>query len=171
MFNRYVPFAALALVVLAGCPEDEPTVVEPTATDEPMEDPAIVGDWVSEGDDVSPLLVLFATATIDATFAADGSYTVVQTDTSDASVTYTGTYTVDESTDPATIVVTQTSPTAATASGIWAVEADGSLRYEVIQTTPDIGFMPPTVEAGFGSSSGPNLAADANIQVFQPVAN
>lgn len=168
MLNRYVPFAAFALV-LAGCPAEETTA--PTATEEPMEDPAIVGDWVSEGDDVSPLLTLFATVAVDATFLADGSYTVVTTDSSDASVTYTGTYTVDESTDPATITVEQAAPTAATATGIWAIETDGSMRYEIIQTTPDIGFMPPTVAGGFGSSSGPNLAADANIQVFQPVAN
>jgi hypothetical protein len=170
MLARVLPVLSLA-VLLVGCPGDEPTPITEVPTDEPtpVEDPAIVGVWVSEGTDVSPLLALFNTVAVDATFNADGSYTVVSTDAADTMVTFTGTYTVDDSTMPHTIALEQGSPSAASVSGIWEVDA-GVLTYEVIQTTPDLGFAPPTVALGFGSSSGPNLAADANIQIFRTAA-
>jgi hypothetical protein len=73
---------------------------------------------------------------------------------------------VDASTSPGSITLTQASPYAATAVGIYQVDGD-TLTYEVVQTLPDYGFTPPTSETGFGSTSGPGLDADVNIQIYQ----
>jgi hypothetical protein len=129
---------------------------------------AILGDWVSEGDDVSPLFELFYLVRIDATFSSDGTYSVDSLDASGASVNYTGTYTVAVDTTPHTIVLEQTTPSIATASGIWEVAGDGVLSYEVVQTVPDIGFAPPTPAAGFGSTVGTGISPGDNVQVFRP---
>ncbi len=129
---------------------------------------AIVGDWNSSGDDVAPLLsgapALFAD--IDAAFEADGTYEVIATNTDGNATTFTGTYTVDTSTDPHGITLTQTVPQEATSVGIF--EVDGTtMTYEVVQTVPDFGFVAPTPATGFGSTSGNGLAADVNTQVYQ----
>jgi hypothetical protein len=77
-----------------------------------------------------------------------------------------GTFVADEGTSPATIVLTQTSPYAATAEGIYQVDGD-TLTYEVVQTQPDYGFLPPTPETGFGSTSGTGLNPGDNIQIYR----
>ena len=138
-----------------------------TESDTGMEAQALVGDWTSEGENVSPLLSseTFDIVEIDASFEADGTYEVTSVDGSGTTVTYTGTYVTDVSTTPATITLTQLTPTEVTSEGIW--EVDGTtLTYEVVQTSPDFGFVPPTPEAGFGSTSGPGLVADVNVQVY-----
>lgn len=160
-----VPFLALASMLLVGCPEVDP---EPTATDDPeptIESP-IVGDWISSGDDVSALLQSINTVEVTASFMDDGTYEVISTDDQGGTYSFTGTFTVDDTTTPMGIVVTQETPFQAVAEGIWTVEGT-TLTYEVTQTSPDIGFAPPTVEGGFGSTTGPNLATGDNTQIFQ----
>lgn len=131
----------------------------------------IYGTWVSEGANVAPLLVaLFATAKIEATFNQNGSYTVIQTDTSGASFTLTGTFTMTKSTVDNIFELTaeQTSPAALTSSGIFEVYADSSpfnMKYEIVQTTPDIGATPPTPAGGFGSTNAGALGT-LNIQTY-----
>ena len=105
--------------------------------------------------------------TIDAEFNADGSYEVISTDSAGTETTFTGTYTVDSSTNPASITLEQTAPTTVTSEGIWTVDPDGVLYYEVVQTTPDQGFGAPTPETGFGGTSGAGVQANSNIQVFR----
>jgi len=129
---------------------------------------AIVGTWVSEGDDVSPLFGgdPFNYTRVVAVFEASGDLAATATDASGGTVDFVSTYTVDTSTYPGTIVVAQTVPYVATSEGIWQVDGD-TLTYEVVQTDPDYGYTPPTPDTGFGSTAGPNLTPDVNIQYYQ----
>ncbi|MEQ1505534.1 MAG: hypothetical protein ABMB14_25095 [Myxococcota bacterium] len=158
-------------LLLTACPADDVTDEGGSDTGSTATDPAdaIAGDWVSEGDDISPLFqsAFFSYTRIDATFGADGSYTVTSVDANGASYDFAGTYAVTTDTDPRGIVLEQATPSTATAEGIWQVDVDGVLSYEVVQTTPDIGFAAPTPDGGFGSTSGPGLAAGDNVQVFR----
>lgn len=128
---------------------------------------SIVGEWLSEGEDISELFAgaPFSYVSIVATFGGDGSYTVVATNDEGQVGTLTGTYTVDTSTEPGAITLEQATPYAATAVGIWDVEGD-TLTYEVVQTVPDYGYVPPTPETGFGTTSGPNIDPGVNVQVY-----
>lgn len=167
---RTVLFSVLALSALAGCPPATEDTDPATDTDDlpGTEVPAIEGMWLSENADVAPLLANppLNIVSIDAEFMGDGSYTVTTTDMDGAMVDFLGTYTIDESSDPATIVLTQTTPTNATSEGIWDVDG-GVLTYEVAQTSPEIpGVTAPTPAGGFGSTSGGALGMD-NVQVFR----
>jgi hypothetical protein len=127
----------------------------------------IAGDWLSTGENVS---VLFANDPFDfvritAHFGTDASYEVQVTDDQGQQGTLTGTYTTDTSTLPGTITLQQATPTTATASGIWQVSGD-QLTYEVVQTSPDYGYVPPTPATGFGTTSGPDIEAGVNVQVY-----
>jgi hypothetical protein len=134
-----------------GCSKSDDNGTNPT----PPQDP-IVGTWISEGADVAPGLVLtLKTVRIVATFNANNTYNVVATDSTGAQVTYTGTYTVTENTGSSirSITLNQTQPTSVTSQGIYQVDVNGFLKYEVVQTTPAIpGFTPPTAAEGFGST-------------------
>ena len=125
------------------------------------------GTWVSEGDDISALLAYFEVVRVEATFRGDGGYTVVSTDAEGAATTFTGDYVADRATTPRAIVLTQTTPSAATAEGIWQI-ADATLSYEVVQTSPAVGCSPPTPAGGFGSTRcSPPLNRNANVQTFR----
>ena len=142
-----------------------------------VEDP-IVGIWTSEGvGNVAPLLygAPFNVRKIVATFKADGSYLVVQTDSNNTSLTLTGTYVATTGTAPAPndkirlVTVTQGSPSALTAEGIYEVTVGAteiSMKYEIVQTEPPLsGVTKPTPEGGFGSTAG-GLFGVANIQKY-----
>ena len=143
-----------------------------------VEDP-IVGVWVSEGETkVAPLLYgpPFNIRKIVATFKSDGSYIVVQTDSSQTSLTLTGIYVAAAGNAPApndnirTITVNQGTPTSVTAEGIYevTVNTDGSIsmKYEIAQTEPPLsGVTKPTPVGGFGSTSG-GLLGTINVQNY-----
>jgi hypothetical protein len=126
----------------------------------------IVGEWTSEGvNNIAPLLYNdpFLVRKIVATFKADGSYIVVQTDSSNVSLTLTGTYVGIAGGASApndnirNITVTQGSPSSLTAEGIYEVTVGASevtMMYEIVQTQPPLGFAAPTAAAGFGSTAG-----------------
>ncbi len=133
---------------------------------------ALVGTWKSEGvGNVAPgLASLSKTRKIDAKFFKNGTYTVVSTDSTNATVTFSGTWVASEpvATQPIrTIVLNQTVPSSIVASGIFKVEGT-LLTYEVLQTSPAIpGFSAPTIAGGFGSTSFNNFALGATwIQKF-----
>lgn len=134
----------------------------------PVANDSLEGSWRSEGEDVSELLAgaPFHYARIDVDFLSAGTYTVLVTDADGQSGTFTGAWTADSSTQPGTIVLDQATPSAAVAEGIWAIEAD-VLTYEVVQTQPDYGFVPPTPETGFGSTSGEGIDPGVNVQVYR----
>lgn len=129
---------------------------------------ALLGDWLSQGDDVSPLFqsATFDYASIAASFTADCAYTVLATTGAGDQYTLTGTWSADEGTTPASIVQQQSSPYAATAEGIFQVDGD-TLTFEVVQTTPDYGFTAPTPSTGFGSTAGQGLSPGDNTQTYQ----
>jgi hypothetical protein len=132
----------------------------------------IVGVWKSEGaGNVAPgLASLSKTRKIDATFNKNGTYVVVSTDSTNATVTFSGTWaaSAETPTQPIrTITLNQTVPSSVVASGIFKVEGT-LLTYEVLQTSPAIpGFAAPTIAGGFGSTSYNNFPLGATwIQKF-----
>lgn len=170
-------FALLSLFAVACVTDDDTkttgdtgdTTDTVTDTTDTQTDPAaaIQGDWVSAGDDVSALLQLFTFTQIDATFNADGSYTVSALNAAGQTSVFAGTYVVDTTTDPRGITLSQTAPLEGTSVGIWQVDADGVLSYEVVQTVPDIGATPPTPEGGFGSTVAAGVNTGDNVQIFR----
>jgi len=153
--TRYVlPLAIISTLLLSSCKKGD-TGTGPT----PPKD-AIVGTWVSEGNNVAMgLRVVLKTKKITATFNENNTYTVVSVDSNNVSVTYTGTYQSAEKNDTLihAITLNQTTPAALTSQGIYQVKGT-TMTYEVIQTNPPIqGFTPPTVEEGFGSTKYNNV--------------
>lgn len=158
----------LLLVLIAGamfvtsCKSDDSST-GPDATVDP-----IVGTWLSSGTNVAPGLAVapFNVKQITATFRADKTYTVVQVDNNNVSTTLSGTYTTTASTSTdasATtgtsgsvinnIICSQSTPSAVTATGIFAIKGT-AMTYEVIQTTPALtGVSAPTAAGGFGSTT------------------
>lgn len=174
-----------SMLAWQGCGDDDDATPEPTCTDgiqngdetgidcggscDPCE-VGIQGRWQSSGSNVAPLLVnLFATDSIYAEFRTDFTYTVEQYDTSGASLTLEGTYQQKESdaADIWEITVIQSSPAALTSEGIFAIE-DTNMRYEIVQTAPDIGAVPPTAAGGFGSTNAGALGM-LNVQVYERI--
>lgn len=153
---------ALLALSFSACKDDDNNTTDPTTPQEP-----IVGTWVSEGNNVAPLLVqLFKIKKITATFNDNGTYEVVQVDSADASLTLTGTYSAEKSTvgEIYTLVANQQAPATLTSEGIFEVTGT-TMRYEIVQTSPSIGAVPPTAEAGFGSTNGGALGT-INIQTY-----
>jgi hypothetical protein len=128
----------------------------------------LVGTWLSTGDDLSDLFAAdpFNYVRVDADFASSGSFTVTVRDVDGQTGTLTGSYAASDATNPGTVTLSQTAPYEATASGIWQVQG-GVLTYEVVQTSPDYGFVPPTPASGFGTTSGPNLSPGENVQIYR----
>lgn len=168
--------AALLTVAFGACfPDDwdgrpyEPTTDPTDPTDESGAPPSvgIVGTWVSEGADRSPLFASapFEYASVEAVFEAGGSYVVTPVDGEGVEYALTGAWQAQDGA-PGTISLSQTDPYVATAEGIWQVDGD-QLTYEVVQTVPDYGYGPPTPGAGFGSTTGPGLGAGDNVQLYR----
>ncbi len=135
----------------------------------PSED-GIVGDWVSKGADVAPLLATyFKVDSITANFKSNNTYAVVSY-AGGVPTNYVGTFVQTKSGTGIiwTIKLNQSTPTAVTSEGIFEINKVGqgfTMRYEVVQTEPNIGATPPTATAGFGSSNGGALG-QMNIQKF-----
>jgi hypothetical protein len=174
-----------AMVTWTGCDDDGDNEPEPTCTDgiqngdetgidcggtcDPCE-VGIQGQWQSSGANVAPLLVnLFGTDSIYAEFRTDLTYTVEQYDTSGAVLTLEGTYQQMESgtADIWDITVNQSTPAALTSVGIFEINGT-TMRYEIVQTAPDIGAVPPTAAGGFGSTNGGALG-NLNIQTYEKI--
>jgi hypothetical protein len=131
----------------------------------------IIGAWYSSGDNVAVLLsAYFNVDSIYAMFNADQTYVVESYDTDGVMTEYLGTYTQETSEVNGiwTIVLNQSSPSSLTSEGIFGFFLDETtfdMKYEVVQTEPDLGNAPPTPEGGFGSSNGGQLG-DANVQNY-----
>jgi hypothetical protein len=116
------------------------------------------GAWLSEGDNVAPLLVELTDAVqITAVFSAD-TFTVTTIDGGGQEVVQVGVYTDSPSGVGGIFDITlqQSSPASATARGIYEIDDSvepAVLRYEIVQTEPSVGAIPPTAEGGFGSTS------------------
>lgn len=135
-------------------------------------DLGIMGTWVSEGDNVAPLLVTyFNVAKVTAEFKTDYTYLVNQFNIGNTTTTpdlvFSGTYEIAKSTvgNIWTITCHQELPYAADASGIFEVKTNPEvLWYEVAQTTGTQN-IPPTPAGGFGSTNGGTLL-QMNVQKY-----
>ena len=162
-------------MVLISCKKDDSTT-EPVAPVDP-----IVGTWLSEGANVPAGLsgAPFNVSKIVATFNANKSYTVVQTDKSNVTTTFTGTYTntASTSTDASAttgtqgatiynIVANQSTPSPVISTGIYAISTT-KMTYEIIQTTPAItGVTAPTAAGGFGSMTYVGVKLSIYVQKY-----
>jgi len=159
--------AVLAISLISvSCKDEETTTTTPPV----VEKVGIQGEWASAGDDVAPILAsLFGTDSIYANFKTNMSYTVEQFDTNGTKLTLSGVYTQTKSSEGEiyTIEVNQSSPAALVSEGIFEVSGS-TMRYEIVQTSPDIGAVPPTPAAGFGSTNNGALG-NINIQVYQKI--
>lgn len=162
-----IAMVAFGLTLLQSCKKDETT----TPTDNTPAMVGVQGKWQSSGSNVAPLLVtLFKLDSIYAEFNTNMTYTVKQWDSTGTQLaTLSGTYTQTKSSSGNiwTITVNQTSPAALTSEGIFEV-TDGTMKYEVVQTTPDIGAIKPTPEKGFGSTNNGALGT-LNVQKYVAV--
>lgn len=136
----------------------------------PAED-GLVGKWASKGSDVAPLLVnYFNVDSVTADFKTNNTYAVVSY-SKGVPTNYVGIYVQTKPVSGTiwTIKLNQSTPTAVTSEGIFEITAVGTtsfkMKYEVVQTEPNIGATPPTATAGFGSSSGGALG-QMNVQNF-----
>lgn len=151
---------------------DDTSTTDDTNTDDsadPVIDSKLVGAWISEGENLSPLFAgrFFKYVSVSAEFKADASYVVQAVDQAGSTYDFTGSFVIDESTAPATIVLTQATPSVVTAEGIYEIDEADLLTYEVVQTDPNPnGFVAPTPETGFGSTSGPGLNPGDNVQKY-----
>ena len=135
-----------------------------------MEVVGIIGNWISEGENVAPLLLQFNIVKIIAEFDENGTYRVESYDPDDVMTELVGTYVRERSSVEGiwNITLLQSSPTSLTSEGIFQVIENGGareMRYEVVQTDPSLGFSPPTAEGGFGST-GDGALGDSNIQHY-----
>ena len=164
--------AAAALISFQSCgdstggeEEEQPDVYD-------YQTDGIQGHWLSEGDNVAPLLsALLNVKKITATFNKNNTYTVVSYDTANAVTTYTGTYVQTKSSVSGiwNITLSQTVPYTGVSEGIFQITKTGddyTMKYEVVITEPDYGNSTPTASGGFGSSNGGALGV-SNIQVFE----
>lgn len=133
----------------------------------------IEGEWISQGDSVCTILSFyFAVDSIYAKFNADQTYLVESFDTAGVKTTYTGTYTQTKSGtgNIFDIVISQSTPSAATSEGILEVYpgAPNTMKYEIVQTAPTAAGIPPTATGGFGSTSA-GAYGTTNIQKYRRV--
>jgi hypothetical protein len=129
-----------------------------SGADTMQEEVGLQGAWLSEGENLAPLLVdLTHAVSIDATFGPD-TFNVETVDDQGQMVTQLGVYTAEPSGvgNIYDIILEQNMPQAITVTGIYEVDNSVSppiMRYEVVQTEPSVGAVPPTAEGGFGSTS------------------
>ncbi|MGZ3437899.1 MAG: hypothetical protein ACXVDD_00195 [Polyangia bacterium] len=119
---------------------------------------SIVGSWLSSGANLAPGFTKspFNVKTITGVFNADFTYTVTSVDMSGSTTATKGTWVSMPSSVPGIFDFTQnqTSPSTATAKGIYQFDATGAaLTLEGIQVSPSLGANPPTAQGGFGSTT------------------
>ncbi|MFW5708308.1 MAG: carboxypeptidase-like regulatory domain-containing protein [Bacteroidota bacterium] len=155
--------------------EESVTVSEDVTVTVILAESGIVGTWVSEGDNVAPLLAEYLDIVkIDAEFRTDGTYTVYSYTSEEVETVFEGIYTQNKTTYGQIweITLEQTVPSAVTSEGIFEITVNPAggprtMMYEVVQTNPSLGTAPTAAE-GFGSSSGGTLG-DTNIQHYVEV--
>lgn len=164
--KKYKNFALLALFVataLVGCKKQDDN-----NDDDTNQLVGIQGKWQSSKSNVAPLLVtLFQIDSIYAEFRTNNTYEVRQWNRDGVQLpTLTGTYTQAKSNvgNIWTIRVEQTQPSALISEGIFEITGN-TMKYEIVQTQPDIQAVPPTPQGGFGSTNGGALG-QANVQTY-----
>jgi hypothetical protein len=131
-----------------------------------------VGTWVSEGENIAPLLVsLFNYDRVVVVFGSGGTVALTTRVAGGAENTVNGTYAITEDGTGSKIYSIEIIYPAFEQGGIVEFDANVSpneMMLEVVQTVPAIGATVPTPAAGFGAD--PALG-DTNIQVYVRQAN
>lgn len=154
---------ATGLGALTGCSDDDnggPTGPGPGTDVDPW-----VGSWVSEGDDVAPLLVaLFNYDRVVVEFTDAGTVSLTTRVAGGGTATLNGTYAVTKSASGSIHEIEIVYPSFTQAGIIEVTDANPfQMRLEVVQTIPDIGATVPTVAAGFGADA---TLGTTNIQTY-----
>jgi len=154
--------AMVAMMSFVACSDDDD---DDNGGTTPPEVDAWVGQWLSEGANVAPILV--AVFNYDSVRVWLNDDQTVRLDThvdGGAWSSINGTYVVTESAT-GNVHSIELIYAAFSQEGIIDV-TDGTpdvLRLEAVQTIPDIGAVPRTPETGFGSDA---TLGDANIQTY-----
>lgn len=132
----------------------------------------VIGRWYSSGTNVSALLrgAPFLTDSIYVEFKDNFTFRVEAYTAARVMTLFTGTFAQQQSPVSGiwTITLQQNVPTAGVSEGIFQIHWDENpirMRYEILQTTPALGFAPPTPQAGFGSTAGGAFGM-TNVQTF-----
>lgn len=130
----------------------------------------IIGQWISSGVNVAPLLVYAGVDSIFANFKGDNTYVVESYTVDGSKTTLLGTFIQAKSGTGNiwTITTNQSSPSSLVSEGIFEVMLAGgvTMKYEIAQTDPEIpGVTPPTATGGFGSTSG-GAYGESNVQKY-----
>jgi hypothetical protein len=120
----------------------------------------VVGTWLSTGANLAKGFTQapFNVQSITGVFKADSTYSVTSVDMSGKMTTSAGTWTSMPSSVAGIFDFqqNQTQPSAATAKGIYQIDATQSppmLTLEGVQVSPSLGASPPTAAQGFGSTT------------------
>lgn len=169
LFSLALLLMAAAMLSFTACNKDDDD--EDNDDDVPE---GIIGNWVSEGANVAPLLSQYFSITrITAEFNVNGTYLVKSYTADNVETIYTGVFTQTESgvSDIWNIELVQSQPSAVTSQGIFQITTTAAsaraMTYEVVQTNPALGTA-PTAAAGFGSTSAGALG-QSNVQKFVEV--
>jgi hypothetical protein len=159
MTSRRFPLAFAVVALTAACNSD--SAMGPARQDE------IIGTWISTGSDVAVgLTSTMRAAAVRATFKQDFTYTIELVDSTHATLTYAGTWSVSGAEETIrTIALAQTSPTTGSGQGVFQVSG-ARMTFEVGPMTQQ-GFGSSNVAGGFGSSASPDgVASSVWIQRF-----
>ena len=159
-----VPVLVLGLALaFTGCSKDDDD--NTTTPAEKTVEEMLVGEWLSAGTNVAPLLVsLFSYDSVMVTFGSDNTVTL-NSHVADGAWTgeIPGVYSVTES-ETGTIHSISLNYTTFEQEGIIELNTDAtSFQLEAVQTVPDIGATVPTPADGFGAN--PALGT-INIQTY-----
>jgi hypothetical protein len=136
-----------------------------------LSDIGIIGNWVSTGENLSPVYQQFGFDSVYMQYRADGTYMFESFTIGGIHNILSGTYSQSLSSVAGIrqITLTQLLPVPAVISGIFSLQGAFPviMNYETVETEPAVaGLTPPTPEGGFGSSG---LLGSDNTQVFLKV--
>lgn len=151
-----------ALMLSVSCSDDSDSGTNSGASD------PWVGEWLSAGTDVAPLLVaVFNYDSVRVTMTDEGTVTTESHIIGGGGTIITGTYSVTKA-PTGTVHSIHLIYAAFEQEGIIEV-TDGTpatMKLEAVQTVPDYGFVPRTPETGFGSDA---TVGTSNIQNYKKV--
>jgi hypothetical protein len=154
----------MVLLAVAGCGTADPGTGPMAMTAK------LSGTWFSGGSDMAKGFggAPFNFVSLAATFNDDGSYTVKATDSGQKAIDFAGTWVLTPSEVPGISYIEQNQsvPQNVVSKGMCKIEEGGRMTFEIIQVQPDVGALPPTAMAGFGSTTVKGKATDAWIQKY-----
>ena len=160
---RFISSLAMLLFIalVSSCEVDDPFV------EAPKPEELIVGEWVSEGTDLA-FAFQDIVSKMTLTFSSSLGYTLTETGLNGVSSTSSGTFSIPTQGVSGSIYpikFQQSISSSATFEGICELviytssQAD-ELTLEIVRTFPSSGFLPASIEEGFGSTDGGSQGVD-----------